>query len=69
MVTTLNTHWYLPSTGVTIGFQQTEYTVAESSGAVTLTVALMEGSLQRNVTITFRTSRATATPTRELVCP
>ena len=45
---------------MTIGFNPTEYTVAENEGSVQLTVAVLAGQLQRDVSVQFSTSPATA---------
>lgn len=46
---------------VTVGFNQVNYTVNEEDGSVTLSVALLSGILERNITVPFFTSSGTAT--------
>lgn len=46
---------------VRIGFSPTDYTVFESDGVVTVFVAVLEGSLQRRVPVTFVTNANTIT--------
>lgn len=48
---------------MTIGFNQTIYTVSESGGEVLLFVAVLEGSLERSVTVRFATIPDSATET------
>ena len=43
-----------------IGFNSTEYTVAENEGSVQLTVVVLAGQLQRDVSVQVSTSPATA---------
>ena len=45
---------------VTIGFMDTEVTVGESAGPVILNVALLSGSLERDVFVDFTTQDGTA---------
>ena len=44
-----------------MGFDPTEYVVGETDGEVTLFVVILEGSLQRMVTVQFETLPGTAT--------
>ena len=46
---------------VVVGFDPTEYEVDEDDGSVTLTVRLISGVLERNVTVFFQTGSGTAT--------
>ena len=48
---------------VVVGFDPTEYEVDEDDGSVTLTVRLISGVLERNVTVFFQTGPGTATST------
>ena len=48
-----------------MGFQPDEYEVNEDEGSVTLTVRLLSGVLERNVTVFFETSPGTATSARK----
>ena len=50
-------------TVVTIGFSQTEYgpVVEGTDNVATVYVAVLEGNLQRNVSVTFSTASGTAT--------
>ena len=49
-----------PFSGVTIGFNQTAYSVNEGAGSVDTTVSILNGTLDRNVFVTVFTSDATA---------
>ena len=49
--------------GVTIGFEQTLYQVNETSGRVTIFVAIIDGSLARPVEVTFFSTNGSATST------
>ena len=46
---------------VVVGFDPTEYEVDEDDGSVTLTVHLISGVLERNVTVFFQTGPGNAT--------
>ena len=48
---------------VTIGFMPVDYTVNEVDGYVTLTAVLIQGTLERDVTVLFQTSPGSATST------
>ena len=48
-------------TGAVVGFQPVDYEVNENEGSVTLTVLLLDGVLEREVTVFFETSPGTAT--------
>ncbi len=43
-------------TGVVIGFETPEYTVTEGEGSIEVCVVIVEGTLQRQVTVTVSTS-------------
>ena len=47
--------------GVRFGFGPVQYTVNEGAGSVTLFVALLEGTLEREVNLQFSTVEGTAT--------
>ena len=47
--------------GVTFGFGPVQYRVNEGAGSVTLFVALLEGTLEREVNLQFSTIEGTAT--------
>ena len=49
----------------TIGFTQDAYEVIEDAGFVTVTVAVSDGILDREVVITLETSDGTAVSVRE----
>ena len=49
-----------PFSGITIGFNQTAYSVNEGAGSVNTTVSILDGTLDRNVFVTVFTSDATA---------
>ena len=49
--------------GAVIGFEETEYTVAENGGSVPVVVSVLEGELSEVVTIVFSTEGGTATRT------
>ena len=46
---------------VQIGFNQTEYVVLEGDGVATVYVVVLQGDLQRSVSVTFSTIPGTAT--------
>ena len=46
---------------VTIGFENTFYSVDESSGSLTVDVAVLSGDLSRDVVVRFDTRRDSAT--------
>ncbi len=46
---------------MTIGFSPGNYTVREIDGQVILNVEILEGTLERNVTVQFETRPGTAT--------
>lgn len=46
---------------MTVGFRPTDYTVSESDGEVQLFVAVLEGSLERSLTVRFATIPNSAT--------
>lgn len=48
---------------MTIGFNPDNYIVNEADGQVTLFVEVLNGTLQRPVTVLFTTNEGTATPT------
>ena len=48
---------------MTIGFDPDAYTVAENGGSVMLMVRLINGVLEREVTVEFETSPGTAAST------
>lgn len=48
---------------LTVGFNQTAYTVNEGAGFVNTTVSVLNGTLARNVYVTVFTSDATASST------
>ena len=52
-------HLFLP-TGVVVGFSSTSYTVSEDASTVTLTVRVISGTLQTQVSTVFSTSPDTA---------
>ena len=53
---------YILSAVVTIGFNIVTYSVVEDAGSVHVTVSIMNGTLVRNVAVTFSTiSGGTAT--------
>ena len=45
---------------MTIGFDPESYIVGEAGGSATLTVRLISGTLERNVTVFFETNPGTA---------
>ena len=45
---------------MTIGFDPESYIVGEADGSATLTVRLISGTLERNVTVFFETNPGTA---------
>ena len=58
---------YIPITNLschisaaTIGFERTSYTVDENNGTVIVGVAVLSGSLSRNVVVRFNTADDTA---------
>ena len=51
------------TSGVTIGFVETEYDVNEAAGTVTVEVAVLSGELSEDVPIDFTTQPGTATST------
>ena len=51
---------YLLFLGVTIGFQPVSYTVQEEDGFATVTVAVLQGTLARDVLVEFETTTGTA---------
>ena len=46
---------------VTVGFQPVNYTFNEVDGFAVLTVVLLQGALERDVTVQFSTTPGTAT--------
>ncbi len=54
-------HYPLPV--VTVGFAPQNYTVSEEGGSVNLVVMLLQGTLERNISVPFFTSSGTATET------
>ena len=48
-------------TAVTVGFDPDVYEVVEDAGSVTLTIRLVDGVLERDVTVFFETNPGTAT--------
>ena len=48
---------------LTVGFNQTTYTVNEGAGFVNTTISVLNGTLARNVYVTVFTSDATASST------
>ena len=48
-------------TEVTVGFDPDVYEVVEDAGSVTLTIRLIDGVLERDVTVFFETNPGTAT--------
>lgn len=51
---------HAPPTGVTIGFEPTEYSVDEEARVVTFVVKVLAGSLMRSVEVEFSTSDGNA---------
>ena len=64
--------WLFLPTGVVVGFGPTSYTVSEAAGTATLTVRVISGRLQTQVSTVFSTSPGTAVgklvDNLELVC-
>lgn len=54
-----------PSLDSTIGFTQNAYDVLENAGFINVTVAVLEGFLDREVVITLQTTDGTAVSVRE----
>ncbi len=54
-------HYPLPV--VTVGFAPQNYTVSEEGGSVNLVVMLLQGTLERDISVPFLTSSGTATET------
>lgn len=52
---------------VTIGFDSEKYAVTESDRFVVLIVRLIEGVLQRDILVHFKTAAGTATSTGSLI--
>ena len=52
---------FTPFSGVTIGFNITEYSVNEDAGSVSAVVSVLNGTLARDVSVRVFTSDATAT--------
>lgn len=48
---------------VTVGFAPQNYTVSEEGGSVNLVVMLLQGTLERDISVPFFTSSGTATET------
>ena len=57
----LDSLFFFYCTVVTIGFDPDQYTVSEPDGTVTLMVRLINGVLERDITVDFETSPGTAT--------
>ena len=57
--------WLCVSPAAVIGFEETEYTVAENGGSVSVVVSLLDGQLSDDVTVVFTTEDGTATRTCE----
>ena len=49
--------------GVRVGFDPMDYSVDESAGSINLTIRILEGTLERPVTVSFSTMDGTATST------
>ena len=59
---------YTTYTGVTVGFDPDVYEVAEDAGSVTLIIRIIDGVLERDVTVFFETSPGTATSAGTYTC-
>ena len=57
--------WLCVSPAAVIGFEETEYTVQENGGSVSVVVSLLDGQLSDDVTVVFTTEDGTATRTCE----